>query len=351
MGSDKPDVEPRVNDALNITLPAVPELPRRVLATYARLWQLETWLRQITYVELRAAFGNNWQQHVVGVPGASLTNDLRLTHMPTPEQNPISYITFGTLLKTVEDNWSLFEPYLPPQNLWKAKLEEVSQIRNRVAHFRRGHDDDLDRVLRMMRDIDQGFWKFCTSYNSGGPVLPPTKDPVTKRFNSFNQFPYVKLGKREWAMVGVADPAAAFNVAINVLRRPWRTNRATGRIAGQDGYLYDVTIVGRERRGFEYPRYLQDTERLHKNLVHICLDSFNSSVRVTIPAVLGTRLVNTTIQSLIDWVPNSLRRGHDSDDRSDENERLADQWPEYVLGPRNPLCFVTADMPVSFFSV
>lgn len=32
------------------------ELPRRVLATYARLWQLETWLRQMVYVELRANF-------------------------------------------------------------------------------------------------------------------------------------------------------------------------------------------------------------------------------------------------------------------------------------------------------
>jgi hypothetical protein len=29
----------------------VPELPQRVLDTYCRLWQLETWLRRLVYVE------------------------------------------------------------------------------------------------------------------------------------------------------------------------------------------------------------------------------------------------------------------------------------------------------------
>ena len=99
----------------------------------------------------------------IKAPGGALNNDLRLTHMPGPERFPISYVTFGEILKTIDANWHLFEPYLPPQDLWQAKLVEVSQIRNRVAHFRRGHEDDLDRVLRLMKDVDQGFFKFCTS--------------------------------------------------------------------------------------------------------------------------------------------------------------------------------------------
>ncbi|MGS2619676.1 hypothetical protein ACVCAH_35115 [Micromonospora sp. LZ34] len=124
-------------------LEATQELPRRVVTTYVRLWQLETWLRQMAYVELRALFGGGWHQQIAP-PGKALSNDLQLTHMPGPERFPISYVTFGSLLRTINNNWSLFEPYLPPQDLWQAKLVEVSQIRNRVAHFRQGHYDDLD---------------------------------------------------------------------------------------------------------------------------------------------------------------------------------------------------------------
>jgi len=36
----------------------VPELPQHILDTYARLWQLETWLRRLVYVELKA-FGTS----------------------------------------------------------------------------------------------------------------------------------------------------------------------------------------------------------------------------------------------------------------------------------------------------
>src|SRR6266550_8206605 len=117
------------------TLETVQEVPPRVVAAYTRLWQLETWLRQMVYIELKAAFGANWKQQVPQ-PGGSLATDLRLTHMPTPEESPISYVTFGSLQEIMENNWNLFSIYLPPQDLWSGKLVEVSQIRNRVAHFR-----------------------------------------------------------------------------------------------------------------------------------------------------------------------------------------------------------------------
>jgi hypothetical protein len=336
--------------AFESALDAVPELPKRVLTTYVRLWQIETWLRRMVYVELRASYGNNWQQEVAGQrTSKSLAADARLTHMPTPERDPISYATFGDLCQTLEGHWDLFSTYLPPKDLWTAKLQEISQIRNRAAHFRIGHDDDLQRVLQFIRDIDQGFWRFCTSYNDAFPVLPPSRDPVAKRFHHLNQFPYVKVETRAWAMMGIADPEAIINVTINVLQRPWQRNRKPGRIAGQVGLLYDIHIVARDNRYFDYARFLQDTVRLHSSLVHICLDSLESSIRVTIPAVLGTRAVNTLTQRLLDWLPNSLRRGR-GPEPSDGVQRLADRWPEYVLGPKNPLCFLAPDMPCSFFA-
>jgi hypothetical protein len=140
-------------------------------------------------------------------------------------------------------------------------------------------------------------------------------------------------------------------VTIGVQRRPWHTNGGAGRIAGEAGYLYDVTIAGRDGSGFDYRRFLQDTEHLHINLVHVCLDQQASSVRLTIPAVLGARLVNMTIQDAITRVPNSLRPDGSGDDRADEVRHLAEQWPEYVLEPGDPLCQLTSDAPTRFFMV
>lgn len=98
--------------------------------------------------------------------------------MATPEEDPLSYTQLSGLRQIIRQEWHLFAPYLPPRNKWEAKVEEVEQIRHRVAHFRAGHADDLSRVIQLLRDIAQGLWRFCTSYNDPQPVLPPSDDPV-----------------------------------------------------------------------------------------------------------------------------------------------------------------------------
>jgi hypothetical protein len=76
--------------------PTVSELPEGVLDTYARLWQFETWLRRLVYVELRAFAGDNWTS-TVRCAERSKDADKRLTHMPTPEDDPLSYAQFSEL--------------------------------------------------------------------------------------------------------------------------------------------------------------------------------------------------------------------------------------------------------------
>jgi hypothetical protein len=172
----------------------VAELPKHMLSTYARLWQLETWLRRMVYVELRALYGDDWSKGIN--VDKHLNADKRLTHMPTPEKDPLSYITFSQLARLISENWDAFGCYLPPQNIWEAKLEEVGQIRNRVAHFRSGHADDHARVLQFLRDIDRGFWTFCTSYNNPQPILPATDDPITAHFLPYDPFHGPKSNRR-----------------------------------------------------------------------------------------------------------------------------------------------------------
>ncbi len=45
----------------------------------------------------------------------------------------------------------------------------------------------------------------------------------------------------------------------------------------------------------------------------------------------------------------TVHRPINSDDRT--VQKLSEKWPEYVLGPKNPLTFLGPDMPCSFFNV
>lgn len=85
----------------------VPEVPVHVLNTYSRLWQLETWLRTMVYVELRALLGDDW---ATGLSPSSISfqADKSLSHMPTPEMNALSYAQLSKLTQLIASNWDCF---------------------------------------------------------------------------------------------------------------------------------------------------------------------------------------------------------------------------------------------------
>ena len=326
----------------------VKELPQRVLQSYARLWQFETWLRRMVYIELRAFRGDDWISMVHNYD-RSLEGDKRLKHMPTPEVDPLSYAPFSEIMRIISDNWELFSPYFPPKNIWEAKIEEVSQVRNRVAHFRRGHSDDLQRVIQLLRDIDHGFWIFCTSYNDSRPVLPPSEDPVTKMFLDLDPFPFTEVEKNKWARVGSADPGMPLAVTVETLKRQWA--EPTDNVDGTKGYLYEIYIVARNQRTYDYRKFLEKSQRIHKRLVHICLDTFAGSVRITLPSVLGADTVIDIVSNFIEISRYCIFPGRSLGLNDDSVQRLSEEWPEYVLGPENPLTFLDPNMPCTFFGV
>lgn len=325
----------------------IPDLPERVLETYARLWQLETWLRRLVYVELRAAEGDSWIAKIPEVERARRA-DARLRHMPTPEADALSYAQFSHLQKIIQQEWRLFEPFLPPMTIWEAKMEEVSQIRHRVAHFRRGHRDDLQRIIQLLRDLDHGFWHFCTSFNDPTPVLPQSDDPVVSHFLNLDLIPWTEVQDGKWARVGFADPSAPLFVTVEVLCRPWATWSTP--IAGTPGLVYYVTLHARGARRLDSKQFLDGTQTIHRHFVYVALDSASSNVQVTIPAVLGEGAVIRLIERLVEACRYALTS---STWRTSEDavRALVEASPECVLGPENPLAFLSPDMPCSFFGV
>ena len=325
------------------------ELPRERLWTYALLWNFENWLRTMVYVELRACYGNAWESRLMkGSAEKAHNHDKNLSHMPTREHLPTSYMQIGNLLNTVDTEWRLFEPYFPPQDLWNAKMQEIRQIRHRVAHFRVGHEDDQRRVKQVLRDIDQGFWRFCTSYNEERSVLPASNDSVTGQFVHLDPFPWSKGRDGMWARVGIADPRLRIAVRIEVTQREWASDAPDDEIAGKEGFLYDVLFLARGQHAFDYSNFLTSTKRIHSSICHICLGDGSDRVRITIPSILGGDRVVDMVNTLVTGAENSMRP---TIRRTQSAESIAEQEPEYVLSPSNPLTFLCPDMPCSFFSV
>jgi hypothetical protein len=346
--------------------PAVPDeivqqLPQDRLLLYGLLWQFETWLREMVYVELMARYGADWSKHIEGDQKRAQTGDSRLIHMPTRERLKPSYILFSQLQKTISKHWRVFHEYLPPKDIWKAKLSEIDQIRNRVAHFRRGHHDDINRVRQMLKDVDQGFWRFCTSYNRDIPIIDPAKDVVARAFAHLDPFPWTEVEPNTFARIGHAPDDLAMAVTVEILRRPWLNARQPGSVMGRPGFLYDVTMSGRRSRIFDYGSFLKQTQRFHPQLCHICLSAQRSSIRLTVPSISGRAVIVPMLQEIAQAAHNTLRPDHRKHSFSNFDEgvssavkamdALAMQWPEYVLGPSNPLTFLGPEMPCNFFAI
>jgi hypothetical protein len=142
-------------------------------AIYARWWQLETWLRWLVQIELRAAFGSDWESHLGDRAAAFAQRDQENAYMPSPDQSLITYLDGGTLFRLILDpaHWPLFEPSLLKRSRWEGLSDELIALRNRTAHCRRPHEDDLNRVEQALKTLEPGARRALIAFNEQSPVV------------------------------------------------------------------------------------------------------------------------------------------------------------------------------------
>jgi hypothetical protein len=356
------------------------ELPREVtpdsIIGYARLFQLEHWLRELVYLETKAHFGKDWwieaqQAHSrSGAPGIpadkSISRDKKHPHMATHENDPLWFLSFDSLLKIIFDSklWPLFEGYLTTKALLEAKFSEITPIRNRIGHNRTLHEDDLDRLRRVLRDLDQGFWRFCTSFNQHHPfVADLSVDPIYQHFRQRMGFDYVEVEPNKWAFVG-STAGMNQNVMVEYSYRPGadRTGFA------EKGRLYHFTFshtAGRQRP-LDYQKILEYCQDCLPMIIYVIMDSFQSGLRVSIPALYSaqeiihaaerfyyatgnmfTFLYREQVEREIDEEGTFSIAQYEAVNRLFEG--IAAQWPHYVIPPGHPFEVLFPDCPCSFF--
>ncbi len=349
-----------------------------LLKGYCIVHQIENWFRELVYLELKAHFALNWWEIACkaldrskgrGIPAErSLKADKAHPHMSTPETDPLWFLSFDSLLRIIFDQklWPIFHPYLTTKQLLRAKLEEIKPIRNRIAHCRSLHADDLNRLHVFVRDLDQGFWKFCTSYNNNRPIIAELKhDPVYRNFAARECISYAKVEPRTWARIGI-HRCTNLCLMVDYIVRPSATRQARSKITMWKGAAYDVTFIKRDQHSFlDYRRILRTTHPVHDKALHIFLDGFQKQLRVTFPAFIeAADLIPaierfheacvhcTTLQCLrapITGTPEESGSIESYEANMRPFEQIASEWPHYVIPPTHPFSFLCPDMPCTFF--
>jgi hypothetical protein len=140
-------------------------MPEESLAIFMRWWQLETWLRELVYVELRSMYGADWDARVTASAGRQ-KQDAKYLHMSSADNdNPLAYLDYSQLLQVIEAHDAQLRYALLEAGSWAGRQEELKRIRHRIGHMRKPHPDDLARLEQTLRDLERGAYIACASYN------------------------------------------------------------------------------------------------------------------------------------------------------------------------------------------
>ncbi len=359
-----------------VTLDLPSEVTPEHVRLFVRLQQLETWLRELVYVETKCNYADRWwdrcfaalqRANRVGIPPArARERDQQHPHMATPENDPLWFISFDSLLTILFDRylWPLFRPCLTTKRLVRAKFEELKPVRNRIAHTRAIHRDDLRRVENVMRDLDSGIWTFCTSYNNLRPFVADYQhDPVFQHFVARMGGGYYETTPGEWSyLANRTNMTMDMDLAFAI--RPSSPGPRTGRSAKGRGVFYRARYsVAHTQRSFRTADILASTKAVHPSVLHLHIDSLHAMLTVTLPSLLANDTIIAILERFFDVCQNEIsalvvnRPGPDDDPQrwheqlTNPTTALAAEWPHYVIPPVNPLTFLDPTNPCSFFGV
>lgn len=253
---DEPDDEasepwvddPQTDRALRAAVPSV--MPPRSLALYARWWQLEVWLRELVYVELRARYGVSWSDEVKAASSRQ-KQDATYTHMAGADnENPLAYLDYGQLLEIMSQHWEQFGYALLERRSWEGRQDELKRIRHRIGHMRKPHQDDLGRIEQTLRDLERGTFMALASYNERCvPNRENHQDPVTVGWVD-EQHPTAQR------LISHADRRYGITLLVRTSRRPW--TRWPDELARAPGVLWHADFLMRDRV-INFPRLWHDT--------------------------------------------------------------------------------------------
>jgi hypothetical protein len=276
-------------------------VPPSALAAYGRWWQLETYLREVAYTELRAAFGASWRDHLGEAATTRAERDQINAYMASADADePLAYADTSVLFALIKSKWELFEPVLLPQVRWEGLVDELLSIRNRSAHCRRPHRDDLARLEQSLRNLEPGAREFYRSYTQAQRLRPGEGDPLVDAWLD-------KSHPSAQRLVDHCQEQYDVSFRLSISTRPWGPSiEGVQPITGTTGVLWHADwILGMEEiRPSDLWKELN--EGVRELLVHLLIDG--SAVTATFAAIDDPNAVADAIGHVFDAIIVASRR-------------------------------------------
>jgi hypothetical protein len=321
-------------------------VPSEGLALFARWWQLEAWLRLLVYLELRAAKGGEWSRVLGGRGQSRADQDLENRYMPSADAtNPISYLAAGELFSTIrsEGVWPLVKYALPKLERWNGTVDQLLSVRNRIAHLRRPHPDDLGRVEQALRDLEPGARKALEAFNRQHSVGQEWDDPLANAWVRGEHPDARRLLEHAFR-----NYDTEFKLAYSI--RPWTAHPSRDTLVGTPGVLIHATWFIRGEAMLE-PRAFWEDDRLDfrgaRELIVFATHQYESMVSIAFSAVDDPSAVADAIGACFDTVL-SQRDRHPSNVKR-RRWRTRAQGLDWRVHVDSALVLATEDRPFSIF--
>jgi hypothetical protein len=275
-------------------------VPGEALVLYGRWWQLETYLREVVYTELRACHGAAWiEQLGQGATSRAQRDELNAYMASADAGDALAYLDVSRLFELISRRWELFEPVLIPKVRWDGLMDEMRQVRHRVAHCRRPHPDDIQRLELALRTLEHGARNFYGAYTTTHAAVKLGRDPVVRAWGA---------GKHPAAQRLLKHAERQYDVRMRLSwsRRPW-AHRKAGKVTGESGLLWHVNWIlgGRELvPGAWWHRLAEPVREL---IVH-ALASGPHGLTVTFAAVDDPKAVGDAIGACFDALLETSQR-------------------------------------------
>lgn len=196
-------------------------VPSSALLAYGRWWQVESYLREVAYTELRAANGLLWIDEVEAVDSRArnrVKNDQSNDYMASADADHLlAYLDTSILFELIDRRWDeLFDSVLIPKIRWQGMVDTLETIRHRIAHCRRPHSDDLGRLEQALRDLEPGARRFYSAYTQTLRMELGSHDPVARAWVDREHESAKRLVEHCRANYGV-------RFSLTNSSRPWRS--------------------------------------------------------------------------------------------------------------------------------
>ncbi|MBR8186576.1 hypothetical protein KDW54_29725 [Burkholderia ambifaria] len=301
-------------------------MPAAASALYSRWWQLETWLRSLVYVELRSAKGSAWAEGLPSNSASRQQDDEAYHYMRTPDaQDQLAYLDAGPLLKLTIDQWSLFGSYFPSEKIWAGRIEELKEIRNRIGHCRRPHDDDLDRLEQTLRDLDGGAFRATSSFNDQSLANAAWSDVLVRD--------WMHNGHSDAHLIDHARQQYDTTFRLTVSSRPWAKPLAPQEteLGARAGYVWHACWYFRGGRFFDLEQFWREIEIGKDCIMLVCADSA-SSLQVSFSTLDDQQQVSDVIGRSFESALANLRFTHVDEDSIAWARRFANVDPRVHAG-------------------